>query len=123
MEAQFQIYSVKNDPETQKLLDILDQCEVPYVFRDFRDYPPQSDQIEKWAEYEGSQYPINLRSTFFKKNKKNFDRLSDSQKKDWLSKNYIALLRPIIEDDNGTVLSIGGRPERLAKIVFGLEKE
>lgn len=119
----FKIYGVKNDEYQQKLLDILDSAEIEYQFYDFREFPPDKDQIIIWAEFLGEDFPLNLRSSFFKKNKKKFEKLASfEQKVLWLGKNYHALAKPIIEDEGGEILSIGGRPERLAIDIFGLEK-
>ncbi len=120
MEETYNIYGVKNDDQIGKLLEILDECEVEYNFFDFREFQAEDFQIKNWAEFEGVEYPINLRSTFFKKNKKHFVKLSENDKYSWLRKNYICLLRPVIESKDGVILSIGGRPEKLAKKIFNL---
>ena len=48
----FHIYGVGNDETILKLRDILDQAEVEHEFFDFKDFPPTTEQLEKWAEYE-----------------------------------------------------------------------
>lgn len=114
------IWGVGNDDQIGKLIDILNEFEIEVEFRDFRDHPPEFEDLQKWGEFEGEEFPINLRSTFFKKNKKNYDKLNTAKKAEWLARNYHVISRPIIEDTNGEVLSIGGRPERLLKTVFNL---
>ncbi len=123
MEEKFIIFGIQNDELNQKLLGILEDAEVNFEFRDYRNFPPTPQQLSRWAEFEGEDFPINGRSSFFKKNKKHFIKLDDAEKYQWLSKNYHAILKPIIEDDSENVLSIGGRPERLAVQVFNLEKD
>jgi len=123
METSYKIYGVKNDEQIAKLLEILEDCEIEFDFFDYRDCPPTNEQIINWAEFEGDDFPINLRSTFFKKNKKHFVKLSHDDKCSWLRKNYICLLRPVIENEENEILSIGGRPEKLASKIFGLEKD
>ena len=66
----YYIYGVKNDDQITKLTDILDECEIEYEFRDFRDFPPTVEQLQRWGEFEGEDLPMNLRSNFFKKNKR-----------------------------------------------------
>lgn len=120
--AQYKIYAVKNDDGIQKLLDILTEFETSFEFFDFKEFPPTDEQLKKWAAFEGVEYPINERSTFVKKNRKNFQKLTELEKYEWLRKNNHIILRPVIEDENDDVLSIGGRPERLLKVVFGFEQ-
>lgn len=115
------IWGVGNDDQLVKLKAILEEFEVDFEFRDFRDYPPSVDDLLKWGEHEGEEFPLNPRSTFVKKNRKNFDKLTTAKKAEWLARNYQAISRPIIEDGDGEVLSIGGRPERLLKTVFNLD--
>lgn len=117
----YKIYGMKNDDQITKLLEVLDMCEISYDFFDFREFPPTNEQFLKWAEFEGEDLPINTRSTFFKKNQKEYSKLSEIQRFDWLRKNHLLIHRPIIEDEDGTVLSVGGRPERIAKVVFHIE--
>ena len=123
MEEFYNIYGVKNDPGIEKLLAILDECEIEYRFYDIRSFPPTHEQLDRWAEFEGVDLPINERSSFVKKNRKKYSKLPLKEQKDWLIKNYIAIVRPIIDDETEEVLSIGGRPERLAKTIFGLSKD
>lgn len=116
----FKIFGVKNDELITKLIEILDFHEVEYEFLDFRDCPPSDEQLYKWGEFEGVELPTNPRNSLFKRNKKKFDLLENPKKADWIRQNYHVIIRPIIENDAGEVLSIGGRPERLAKTVFGI---
>ncbi|EQC50516.1 ArsC/Spx/MgsR family protein [Bacteriovorax sp. DB6_IX] len=125
MEEFYKIYGIRNCEQNEKLLEILDEAEVEYEFFDFRDYPPSEEQLEQWGEFEGEEYPINYRSSLFKKNKKKFDKLSDQQKVVWLQQHYHCLLRPVIiqeSEDSQEILAVGGRPERLAQKAFKLIK-
>ncbi|MFZ4713227.1 MAG: hypothetical protein ACOYL6_05935 [Bacteriovoracaceae bacterium] len=119
--SNFKIYGVKNDPEMEKLLEILDLNACPHEFYDFRDFPPTDEQLLKWGEFDGTEFPINERSTFVKKNRKQFAALEQKDKFEWLRKHHVILIRPIIENQEGEVLSTGGRPERLLKVIFELD--
>lgn len=123
MDGIYKIYGVKNCEIIEKLIEILDDAEVDYIFHDFRDHTPTEEQIEEWAEFLGDEYPINYRSPFYKKNKKHFDRFNEAQKISWIQQNYRVIMRPIIYDEFDELSAIGGRPERLAKQVFGLVKD
>lgn len=117
----FKIYGVKNDDQIQKLLDFLTLAEVPFEFLDFRDNPPTDEQLISWAEYENMDYILNTKSRSFKEGEKKFNSLkTDKEKFDWIRKNYHLIIRPIIENEAGEILSIGGRPERVAKVVFNI---
>jgi arsenate reductase-like glutaredoxin family protein len=118
--ADYKIYGVKNDAEIEKLLEILELHEVSFEFLDFRDFPPTNEQLLKWGEFDGTEFPINERSTFVKKNRKIFNGLTANEKFEWLRKHHQILIRPIIENEAEEVISIGGRPERLMKVVFGI---
>ena len=121
-EQSYHIYGVGNDEIIIKLRDILDQAQVEYEFFDFKDFPPTNEQLEKWAEHEGCEFAINEKSSLFKKNKKHWNKANYDQRLEFIQKNYRLIVKPIIEDEHGEIISIGGRPERLAKKVFGLEK-
>lgn len=114
------IFGVKNDELISKLLEILDFHEVEYEFLDFRDNPPSDELLYKWGDFEGVELPTNQRNSLFKRNKKKFNLLDNPKKTDWIRQNYHVIIRPIIENKNGEVLSIGGRPERVARTVFGI---
>ena len=123
MEDLYNIYGIRNCEQNEKLLDILEEAEVEFEFFDFRDFPPTEEQLREWGEFESDDFPINYRSSLFKKNKKKFDKMNDGDKVVWLQQHYHCLIRPIITNDQGDILSIGGRPERLAKTVFNLVKD
>lgn len=118
----FKIYGAKNDEViTLRLLEILDLYEVPYEFIDFKEFPPTDEQLIKWGEHEGMELPINERSTFFKNNKRHYVKMTDAEKRDWLRKNNHLIIRPIIENEEEEILMMGGRPERIVKVVWDLE--
>jgi arsenate reductase-like glutaredoxin family protein len=115
MAEHLHIYSVKNDPDTAKLLEVLESFEVPLTFYDHRDHPPEDGKLKAWAEEMGQDYPVRGRSTLWKKSERMFLRLEEADRYEWLRKHYHVLERPIIEDENGAILAMGGRPERLLK--------
>lgn len=121
MTTKYSIYGIKIDTPIIKLMEILDKFEIPYEFFDFRDFPPEEEQLRKWGDFQQEEWPINGRSTLFKKKERIFLKLTKNEKVLWLQKHYHVLERPIIENDQGEVLSIGGRQERIAKVVFNLE--
>jgi arsenate reductase (glutaredoxin) len=118
--SQYKIFGVKNDELITKLLEILEYSEIDFEFVDFRDCPPTDEQLLKWGEFEGIEFPINPRNSLFKRNKKKFSVLTNTKKADWIRENYHVILRPIIENESEEILSIGGRPERISKSIFGL---
>lgn len=118
----YKIYGSKNDESiTMRLISILNTYQVPYEFYDFKEFPPTDAQLLKWGEHEGTELPLNERSTFYKNNKRHYIKFTDEQKRDWLRKNNHLILRPIIENEEAEILMIGGRPERIVKVVWGLE--
>lgn len=112
------IYGSQYDPNCTRLCEILTMAEIPHTLVDLKEWPPTDEQILKWGEFAGEDYPINGRSTPFKKYERQFQRLERPAQLEWLRKNSHVLERPIVEDEEGQVLSIGGRPERVAKSVF-----
>lgn len=115
MAEHLHIYSIKNDPETEKLLEVLNAYEVPLTFYDHRDHPPEDEKLRKWAEEMDEDYPVDGRSTLWKKSERMFLRLELPERYEWLRKHYHVIKRPIIEDENGAILVMGGRPERILK--------
>jgi len=122
MDEKYYIYGVRNCEQNDKLIEILDEVEIEYEFFDFRDFPPTAEQLKDWGEFEEEDFPINFRSNLFKKNKKKFDKMDEEKKILWLQEHYHCLNRPIITTEQGEILSVGGRPERIAKTVFKLIK-
>lgn len=112
------IYGSAYDPNCTRLCEILTMAEIPHTLVDLKEWPPTDEQILRWGEFAGEDYPINRRSTPFKKFERQFLRLDKAGQLEWLRKNSHVLERPIVEDENAEVLSIGGRPERVAKQVF-----
>ena len=117
------VYGVKNDPLVSKLIDILEEAEVNFEFRDFRDHRPTREQLTQWAAFMEEPFPLNYRSTFVKKNRKYFDKFTESKQYQWISENYQSIERLIILNSKNEVLWIGGRPERIAKVVFNLVQD
>jgi arsenate reductase-like glutaredoxin family protein len=109
------VYSVGNDIEAVKLRQVLEDFEVPHTFFDFRDHPPTDEQLTRWAEYLNQDFPVNTRSTLWKKSERMFMRLDPLEQMEWLRKHYQVLERPIIEDENFEILITGARPERILK--------
>ncbi|EQC47885.1 arsenate reductase family protein [Bacteriovorax sp. Seq25_V] len=117
------IYGVKNDPLIMKLIDILEEAEVNFEFKDFRDHRPTPEQLMQWADFMEEEFPLNYRSTFVKKNKKIFDKLPSPKQYQWIIDNYQAIERPIILNEEGEIVWAGGRPERIAKVLFNLVQD
>jgi arsenate reductase-like glutaredoxin family protein len=111
--GKYNIFGISIDPQDNQLFDFFKHYNLDCVFFDYRDYPPSDEQLKKWAEYLDEEFPINFRNTLYKKSEKRFNSLTLAQKYDWLREHYHVLERPIIENFDGEVLSIGGRPERV----------
>ena len=109
------IYSIGNDPEAVKLRQTLEEFEVPHTFFDYRDHPPTDEQLVKWADYMNQDFPVNTRSTLWKKSERMFRKLTPPLQMEWLRKHYQVLERPIVEDENFEILLMGTRPERILK--------
>lgn len=114
----YRIYGSDYDVNCTRLGEILTMADIPHTLVDMKEWPPTDEQILKWGEFEGEEYPINGRSTPFKKFERQFLRLDKAGQLDWIRKNVHVVTRPIVEDENGEVLAMGGRPERVAKSVF-----
>lgn len=117
----YRIYGSDYDVNCTRLGEILTMAEIPHTIVDLKEWPPTDEQILRWGEFEGEEYPINGRSTPFKKYERQFKKLTKLEQLEWIRKNVHVISRPIVEDENETVLAIGGRPERVAKSVFLIE--
>jgi len=117
----YRIYGSDYDVNCTRLGEILTMAEIPHTIVDLKEWPPTDEQITRWGEFEGEEYPINGRSTPFKKYERQFKKLTKLEQLEWIRKNVHVISRPIVEDENDTVLAIGGRPERVAKSVFLIE--
>ncbi len=115
MAEHLHVWGVKKENDMEKLLQVLNDFEVPHTFYDYRDNPPEDDRLNRWAQYLDQDYPINGRSTLWKKSERMFMRLELPERMEWLRKHYHVLERPIVEDENFEVLIMGARPERILK--------
>ena len=113
--GEFNVYSIRNDSSAIRLIEILDEFGIDYKFFDYRDFPPSDEQLKKIADFDGSEYPVNPRNSLFKKSWKVFNKLTEEERFDWFREHYHVLHRPVIENREGEILSIDGRPERIAR--------
>lgn len=119
----YRIYGSKYDVNCTRLVELLEAVEIAHTLVDLKDWPPTDEQILKWGEFEGEEYPVNGRSTPFKKIERVFKKMTKTEQLEWIRKNPHVISRPVVEDETGTVLAIGGRPERVAKNVFLINVE
>ncbi len=119
--AEFNIFGIKNDPVAIALIELLDHHNIDYKFFDYRDFPPSDEQLKRFADFDESDYPINLRSNLYKKNEKKFIQLTESARYNWLREHYHVLHRPIVENREEVVLAVGGRAERILKEMTGID--
>ena len=117
----YTIYGSDYDPNCTRLVELLEAVEIEHTLVDLKKWPPTDEQIIKWGEFQGEEYAINGRSTPFKKIERVFKKWTKQEQMNWIRLNPHVLERPIIEDPEGVVLSMGGRPERVAKNVFLIE--
>ena len=117
----FKMFGVAFDPICDRLRELFKTFEVPFHFSDMRLVPPSDEHLKRWAEFLGDEYPINLRSTLFKKSEKRFYQLEHRLRLEWLREHYHVIQRPIIETANGEVFMIGGRPETILKALTGID--
>jgi arsenate reductase-like glutaredoxin family protein len=115
MAEHLHVWGIKNEIEMEKLLQVFGDFEVPHTFYDYRDNPPENERLQKWADFLEQEFPVNGRSTLWKKSERMFMRLDSEARMEWLRKHYHVLERPIVEDENFEVLIIGARPERILK--------
>jgi arsenate reductase-like glutaredoxin family protein len=115
MAEHLHIWALKHEDQMDKLIQVFSDFEVPYTFHDYRDDQPEDDRLMRWAEYLQQDYPVNGRSTLWKKSERMFMRLEPAERMNWLRKHYHVLERPIVEDENFEVLMTGARPERILK--------
>jgi arsenate reductase-like glutaredoxin family protein len=115
MAEHLHIWALKHEDQMDKLIQVFTDFEVPFTFHDYRDDQPEDDRLMRWAEYLQQDYPVNGRSTLWKKSERMFMRLEPAERMNWLRKHYHVLERPIVEDENFEVLLTGARPERILK--------
>lgn len=115
MAEHLHIWALKHEDQMDKLIQVFNDFEVPFTFHDYRDDQPEDDRLMRWAEYLQQDYPVNGRSTLWKKSERMFMRLEPAERMNWLRKHYHVLERPIVEDENFEVLMTGARPERILK--------
>ncbi|MFP5491641.1 MAG: arsenate reductase family protein [Bacteriovoracia bacterium] len=115
MAEHLHIWALKHEDQMDKLIQVFSDFEVPFTFHDYRDDQPEDDRLMRWAEYLQQDYPVNGRSTLWKKSERMFMRLEPAERMNWLRKHYHVLERPIVEDENFEVLMTGARPERILK--------
>lgn len=115
MAEHLHIWALKHEDQMDKLIQVFTDFDVPHTFHDYRDDQPEDDRLQRWADYLEQDYPVNGRSTLWKKSERMFMRLEPAERMNWLRKHYHVLERPIVEDENFEVLMTGARPERILK--------
>ncbi len=110
------VYGIRSCEKIRKLFEMFEKHEIEFEFVDLIKTPPTIEKIEEWADFYG-ELPINKRGATYKKMRKKFDQLSEEDQIKVMLKNVAIIERPIIEYE-GEVVGIGGRPERIFKVLF-----
>ncbi|MCK5883378.1 MAG: hypothetical protein KAG61_06800 [Bacteriovoracaceae bacterium] len=110
------VYGIRSCEKIRKLKELFEKHEVEFEFIDLLKNPPSLEKLAEWTNYLG-ELPINKRGATYKKMRKKFDKLEEDEQIKLMLKDVAIIERPIIEYE-GEVVGIGGRPERIFKVLF-----
>lgn len=103
------LYGIPNCDTVKKARTFLEKKKVAYEFVDFKKIPPVPADIKRWAAVFGG-LPVNTKGPTYRKNKEEYEPLSEAKKINFLTEATSMIKRPILEKD--------GKP-----LAFGFDEE
>ena len=99
------MYGIPNCDTVKKARVALDKKKIAYDFVDFKKTQPTKEDLLRWKEAFGD-WPLNIKGPTFRKNKEEYEALSEAKKPAFIIANSSMIKRPILEK-NGKVLTFG----------------
>lgn len=98
----FKMYAIPNCDTVKKARTFLEKKKVDYEFIDFKKTPPTGAQIKRWAEFFG-ELPVNKKGPTYRKNKDQYESLTEASKIKFLCENTSMIKRPVLEKNDKTI--------------------
>ncbi len=111
----YKLFGIPNCDTVKKARDYLTKKKIEHEFIDFKKTPPTTADIERWKAFSGD-FPVNRSGLTYKKNKEEFEALTDAKKPAFITANSSMIRRPVLER-NGTVLHLGFDEEKYKSIL------
>ena len=108
------MYGIPNCDTVKKARTFLEKKKIAFEFVDFKKTPPTEADLERWKKAFG-EWPLNKKGPTFRKNKEEFEKLSDAKISGFVIANSSMIKRPILER-NGQVLLFGFSEEDYKKV-------
>lgn len=99
------LYGIPNCDTVKKARTFLEKKKVDYDFVDFKKTPPEASDIKRWSEKFGG-LPVNTKGPTYRKNKEEYEPLTEAKKIKFLTEATSMIKRPILEK-NGKTLAFG----------------
>jgi len=99
-----EIYGIKTCGSVKKALKFFKDHAIEYHFVDFKQSPPDCSQIDRWIAEVGIERLFNNRGTKYRTLKLKELNLDETGKREWLCREFLLIKRPVIEQDDGTVI-------------------
>jgi arsenate reductase len=103
------MYGIPNCDTVKKARTFLEKKKIDFEFVDFKKTPPEESDIERWKKAFG-EWPLNKKGPTFRKNKEEFEKLSQAKRTGFIILNSSMIKRPILEIE-GEVFAFGFNEE------------
>jgi len=91
------VYGIKNCDSVRKAIKFLKTNEFGFTFRDFRESPVNTAEIQGWIDAGATiQQLFNTRGTTYRTLKLKEKNLDDHGKLEWMAKENMLIKRPVI---------------------------
>ena len=91
------LFGIKNCDSVRKAIKFLKTNEIDFTFRDFRESPVDSAEIQQWINAGATvQQLFNTRGTTYRTLKLKEKNLDDAGKLEWMAKENMLIKRPVL---------------------------
>jgi len=99
------LYGIKNCDSVRKARKLLQENNREYLFQDFREKAVDEETIRDWIDKGVTIKELfNTRGTTYRTLKLKDVTLTDEDKIKWLAKENMLIKRPVIVDNNGSIV-------------------
>ena len=99
------LYGIKNCDNVRKAIKFLKTNELDFTFRDFRESPVDTEDIQSWIDAGATINQLfNTRGTTYRTLKLKEKNLDDYGKLTWMAKENMLIKRPVIITSNNILV-------------------
>lgn len=112
----YKLFGIPNCDTVKKARRFLELQGIGVNFIDFKKQQPTEKDILRWAQAFGGM-PVNKKGQTYRKYKDQFESLGEKEQILFLKEHSSMIKRPVLENDEGAVLSFGFDEESYKTII------